>query len=121
LRIIDMQKPLVITFRGIQRMDEIEELIREKVAKLEHVCSYIISCSVAVEKPQLYQKKGNPFRVRIDIRVPHNHEIVVQRKCTEGDMHDSLQKVLRSAFDAAVLALQDLVHIQHGEVKSHSA
>ena len=116
-----MQKPLVITFRGVPRTNRIEDLIRKKVAKLEQVCSYIISCSVAVEKPQLHQKKGNPFRVRIDLRVPHNHEIVVERKCTEGDMHEPLPKVVRRAFDAAGLALQDLVQIQRGRVKLHSA
>lgn len=116
-----MQKPLAITFRGIQRIEEIEELIREKVAKLEKVCSYMISCSVAVEKPQLYQKKGNPFRVRIAIHVPHHHRIVIKRESTEGDMHDSLQKVLGNAFDAAFLALEELVRIQRGQVKSHVA
>ena len=116
-----MQKPLEITFRGLLKIDEIEELIGEKVAKLEKICSYIISCSVAVEKPQLYQKTGNPFRVRIRIRVPHNHEIVIRRECTEGDMHDSLQKVLGGAFDAAFLALEELVQKQHHIVKSHPA
>jgi cold shock CspA family protein len=116
-----MQKPLEIVFRGLTRVEEVEDLISEKVAKLEHICNYIVSCSVAIEKPQHYQKVGNPFRVRLDIRVPHNHEIVVKRECTEGDMHDSLQKVLRNAFDAAGLALQELVQKQRHDVKSHPA
>lgn len=116
-----MQKPLVITFRGVPRTKGIEDIIRGKVAKLEQVCSYIISCSVAVEKPQLHQKKGNPFRVRIDLRVPHNHEIIVERKCTEGSMHDPLPKIVRRAFDAAGLALQNLVQIQRGRFRVHSA
>jgi cold shock CspA family protein/ribosome-associated translation inhibitor RaiA len=114
-----MQKPLEITFRGVPKMDAIEDLIQEKVAKLEKVCSYITSCSVAVERPQLYQKTGNPFKVRIDIRVPRNHEIVIRRECTEGDMHDSLQMVLRDAFKAARLALEDLVDKQHHDIKTH--
>lgn len=114
-----MQKPLEVTFRGVPKIDTIENLIQEKVDKLERVCDHITSCRVAVEKPQLYQKFGNPFRVRIDVRVPHNHEIVIKRECTEGDMHDSLQMVLRDAFKAARLALENLVHKQHREVKTH--
>jgi cold shock CspA family protein/ribosome-associated translation inhibitor RaiA len=116
-----MQKPLEITFRGVPKMDSIEELISEKVAKLEKVCNYITSCHIAVEKPQLYQKTGNPFKVRIDIRIPHNHEIVIRRECTEGDMHDSLQMVLRDAFKAARIAVEDLVQKQRHEVKPHLA
>lgn len=116
-----MQKPLEVTFRGVPTTEDIGDLIEEKVAKLEKVCNYITSCSIAIERPQLYQRMGNPFRVRIDIRIPHNHEIVVKRESTEGDMHDSLQMVLRDAFKAARLAVEDLVQKQRREVKPHFA
>jgi cold shock CspA family protein/ribosome-associated translation inhibitor RaiA len=114
-----MQKPLEITFRGVQKAQFIENLIREKVSKLEKACDHITSCRVAVEKPQHFQKTGNPFRVRIDIRVPRHHEILIKRECTEGDMHDSLKKVLGSAFDSAFLAVHEISHRQHRQVKSH--
>jgi cold shock CspA family protein len=114
-----MQKPLEITFRGVQRAEFVENLIREKVTKLEKACDHITSCRVAVEKPQHFQKTGNPFRVRIDIRVPRHHEILIKRQCTRSDMDDSLKKVLGSAFDSAFLAVQEISHRQHRQVKSH--
>jgi cold shock CspA family protein len=114
-----MQKPLEITFRGVRRAEFVEKLIREKVAKLEKACDHITSCRIAVEKPQHFQKTGNPFRVRIDIRVPRHHEVLIKRESSEGNMHDSLQKVLGSAFDSAFLAVHELSQRQRRDVKSH--
>jgi ribosomal subunit interface protein len=114
-----MQVPLEISFRGIEETDEIKDLVREKVSKLERVCRYMISCRVAVERRQQHQQSGNPFRVRIEIRVPHAQELVVRREHDEGDMHDPLPTVLRRAFDAARRQLQKLVQRQRREVKRH--
>jgi len=114
-----MQVPLEIAFKGIVNTAEIENLIRSKVTKLEHVCSYITSCRVVVEKRQEHQRVGNPYRVRIDMTIPPGHELVVRREPTEGDMHDPLEVVLRDAFNTAVRRLQKLVELQQGEVKTH--
>jgi cold shock CspA family protein/ribosome-associated translation inhibitor RaiA len=114
-----MKVPLEICFRGVAKTDEIESLIREKVAKLEEVCDYLSSCSIALETPQEHQKAGNPFRVRISMRVPPGHELVVKRKSSRGDMHDELPKVVRDAFQAARRQLQELTERQRDEVKAH--
>ncbi len=47
-----MQIPLEISFRDVQKTEEIERLIREKVEKLEQICDYMISCRVVVEMTQ---------------------------------------------------------------------
>ncbi len=114
-----MKVPLEISFRGVRKTRDIENLIREKAAKLRQVCGYLSSCSVAVESPQEHQEAGNPFRVRINMRVPPGHELVVKRESSRGDMHDELPKVLRDAFQAARRQLQELTERQRGEVKAH--
>ncbi len=111
-----MQIPLELTFRNVQKTDSIEQLIREKVLKLEQVCNYLISCRVAIEKPQEHQRIGNPYRVRIDISVPPGHEIIVKRESSKGDMHDQLPAIIRDAFSAARRQLQER---QRREVKVH--
>ena len=115
-----MQVPLEISFRGVRKTKAIENLIREKVAKLENICNYMISCHVAVEIPQQHQKTGNPFRVRIDIRVPAGHELVVKCESSEGDMHDTLPKVLRKAFNVSNRKLKELLELQRGKIKTHA-
>ena len=114
-----MQVPLEISLRGVQEAENIKELIREKVAKLERTCDYMIRCRVAVERPHQHQRSGNPFRVRIEMTVPHGHELVVKRESGEGDMHQTLPAVLRNAFDAARRQLKELVERQRGLVKTH--
>jgi cold shock CspA family protein/ribosome-associated translation inhibitor RaiA len=114
-----MQVPLEITFRNVRKDTAIEDLIRQQVAKLERICDHIISCRIAVEKPQEHQRTGNPFRVRIDIMVPPEHELVVIRDCSEGDLHEQLSPVIRDAFAAMRRQLKTLVEKQRREVKTH--
>jgi ribosome-associated translation inhibitor RaiA/cold shock CspA family protein len=116
-----MQIPPTMTFRNVQKSAAIEELIHKQAAKLERVCDHIISCRVAVEKPQEHQKSGNPFRVRIDVTVPPEHELVAVREAGKGDLHQRLATVIREAFGAMRRQLRKLVEKQHGDVKAHPA
>jgi cold shock CspA family protein len=114
-----MQVPLEISYRNVRKTVAIDNLIREKVAKLEKVCDYMISCRVAVEMTQHPQQSDNPFRVRIDMRIPHNHELVIKRESSQGNIHGSLPQTLRDAFSAATRQLKELVKKQRAEVKTH--
>jgi hypothetical protein len=53
-----MKVPLEISFRGIEKIDAVEDLIRDKAADMERLCDDIISCRIVVEVPQQYQKRG---------------------------------------------------------------
>jgi cold shock CspA family protein len=107
-----MQIPPVITYRDVPKSETLEALIREKITKLETVCDYITSCRVAIERRQLYQQSGNPYRVRIDLTIPPGHELVIKRRAGEGSMHDDLGAVVRNAFEAARRKVRDLVERQ---------
>ena len=114
-----MQVPLNMTFRNVRKSAEIEALIRKQAVKLERVCPYLVSCRIAIEKPQAHQKSGNPFRVRVDVTVPPAHELVTVRNSGEGDLHEQLPTVLRQAFGAMQRQLIKLVEKQRGDVKIH--
>ncbi len=116
-----MQVQPEITFRNVAKTVAMEELIRENINKLEKVCDHIMSCRVAVEKPQQFQRSGSPFRVRIDLTVPPGHEIIVTREPSEGELHDGLPFLLRDAFKSARRRLRDLVDKKHGVVKPAEA
>jgi cold shock CspA family protein len=114
-----MRVPPEISFRNLEKTEFLEDLIREKVARLERLCDYLISCRVAVESPQEHQESGQPFRVRIDLKVPPGHELVATKEPTEGDIHNELPGVLRDAFGALERQLKKLVEQQRGEIKRH--
>ncbi len=115
---------LEVTYRNVEKREAVEDLIREKVTKLEQVASDLVSCRVSIERPQQGQragkKSGNPFRVRIDMGVAGN-ELVTTRDAGKGDMHDSTEKVLRDAFAAARRQLKEYMDRKRGEVKVHAA
>jgi predicted phosphoribosyltransferase len=114
-----LEVPLELTFRDIEKTDELVDLVNDKVASLEKVCDYIISCHTAIEKPQEHQRMGNPYRVRVNVRAPPGHEIVVKREPSDGDMHEPLDAVIRDVFAAAQRKLKELVEKQRNEVKTH--
>jgi len=116
-----MQVPLTITFRNVTKSTSLEALIRKQAAKLERVCSHLVSCRISVEKPQSHQKSGSSFRVRLDVTVPPDHELVTVRNAGEGDLHQPLPTVVRRAFDATQRQLKKLTERQRGKVKSHPA
>jgi cold shock CspA family protein len=138
-----MQVPPEISLKGFVMNLEIDTLLQRQIARLERVCDYIISLRVAIEKEQGRHQLGNPYRVRLDIRVPPNHEIVVKRQTvlhedvrtppepeTEPEMinkqavlsrrkDEPLVVTIRSTFDSARRQLEKLVERQRKEVKTH--
>jgi cold shock CspA family protein/ribosome-associated translation inhibitor RaiA len=114
-----MEVPLEMTFRKVAKSDDIEQLIRQEAAGLEKICEDIISCRISVESPHSHQRSGNPFRVRISLRVPPGRELVVRQQSTEGYLHERLPAVISKAFDAVSRQLKKLMEKQQGRQKTH--
>ena len=96
-----MQIPLQITIRDMAHSEALESAIRDKAAKLEQFNSRIMSCHVTAEQPHKHKTRGNPFTVRIDLKVP-GKEIVVNR-----DHDEDIYVALRDAFDVARRQIED--------------
>lgn len=114
-----MQLPLDISYRGVEKSPALDDLIRSKAEKLDDVCDHIIGCHVAVEKTHTHPSHGTPYRVRLDMTVPPGHEIAVTKNPGEGVQYDSVESVIRDAFDAARRQLKELNEKQQNRVKSH--
>ncbi|MDZ8025525.1 MAG: HPF/RaiA family ribosome-associated protein [Nostoc sp. SerVER01] len=109
-----------ITYRNLEKTDAIAALINQKIAKLEHICNYINSCHIAIEKIHDRPRSGSPYRVRIDITVPPGHELVAESNPDEGKQYQPLDVVIRDAFDAACGQLVKLTQRQHHSNKNLS-
>ena len=114
-----MQIPPEITYRDIDRTDKIDSLIREKIAKLEQFCDYITSCRVVVEKANENPSSGSPYRVSIDITIPHERELAVTHSPDKGKQYPPLEAVIRDAFEAARRQLVSITTEQKGDRKIH--
>ena len=114
-----MQLPIEIAYRGVEKTDELETLVRDKASRLDKFCDHINRCDIIIEQPNHSQHSGSPFRVRIDLTVSPNHELVADEKPTKHEMHEPLTKVINDAFKTMERQLKDLTDRQHNKVKHH--
>jgi cold shock CspA family protein/ribosome-associated translation inhibitor RaiA len=116
-----MEVPMEIVFRDVERTPEIDRLIEKKVARLDRVCNNLISCRIAIEQPQKHQRQGNPYRVRIEMRIPPKHELVVKNTPGEKPMHEGLHAVITDAFESAERSLLKQMDKLERQTKKHPA
>ena len=114
-----MKVPLDVRFNGVRKTSQAESLISSKAVKLEEFCSYITRCRVVVERPHRYEASGSRYRVRIDVTVPHGHELVVHKRPLTAPSGESLEAVILEAFKTMERRLRELVARQKGETKHH--
>lgn len=104
-----MKVPAEITYRDVDKSPAIENLVQEKIAKLERVCNYISSCRIAIEKAQDRPSSGSPYRVRVDVTVPPGHEVVGDAHPGEENQYVELDTVIRDAFSRVERQIKELV------------
>lgn len=115
-----MQIPLQITFRNVTVSETLESYIRQRVAKLDDICTTIISCRVVLEAPHKHKHKGHLYHVSIDLTIPRE-TIVVNREPGLHQAHEDMHVVVRDAFDAVQHQLREAVACQKSMVKTHES
>lgn len=110
-----MQLPVEISYRGLEKSEEIERMVLEKAARLDKFCDHINRCDVVIEQPNHAHKKGNAVRVRIDVTVPPGHELVADESQTADDSFQPLTKAVHDAFKTMERQLRHLVEKQRNE------
>ncbi|WP_455197924.1 ribosome hibernation-promoting factor, HPF/YfiA family [Kaarinaea lacus] len=113
-----MQQPLQITFRDIPHSGSVEEVIREKAAKLDQYFEKIMSCRVTIESPHAHQHQGRLYHVTVDITVPGT-ELVASRSTDKNHAHEDVYVAIRDAFEAAKRQLKEYKDKLKKQVKSH--
>ncbi|HEX2570165.1 MAG TPA: HPF/RaiA family ribosome-associated protein [Polyangia bacterium] len=106
-----MALPVQITFRNFDPSLALEEHIREKAAKLDHVAERITNCRVVLEARHRHHHKGRLFHVHIELAIPGG-EIVVNRDAHDAHEHEDIYVAIRDAFDAARRQLQHRTHLR---------
>lgn len=107
-----------ITYRNLDKSEAIDNLVHEKIAKLENICNYINSCHIAIEKIHDRPRSGSPYRVRIDLTVPPGHELAAEKNPGEGIQYQPLDAVVRETFDAMRQQLVKLTQLQRASEQS---
>ena len=113
-----MQVPLEVYFHNVDRSDAVEAEARARAHELERYVPSVISCRVTIEAPHRHSRKGEVYRVTVDVRVP-GAEIVAGREHPDNPAHEDVYVAMRDSFDAARRQLQDRLRVVRGRVKAH--
>ena len=116
-----MQVPIELDFHGVDHSDWAEEYVHERAARLERYADNINSCRVVIEQHHHHQHKGNPYRVRVEVTLPPQHDLVASEEPAQVQQQNQLKPVIRGAFEAMERQLQKAAAKRRDEVKHHAA
>jgi ribosome-associated translation inhibitor RaiA len=95
-----------VTFRHMDASETIELAIGRYTQKLNRVFARIVWCRAIVERSTAHHRKGNVYRVELDIQVPGQTISAASAKRRAYD-HEDLRAAVREAFAAGTRQLQD--------------
>jgi cold shock CspA family protein/ribosome-associated translation inhibitor RaiA len=104
-----MQRPLQITYKGLDRSDSLDALIAKRVDALELLFPRLIGCRVVVEVPHRSAESAKvPIAFSVEVDVPGHNTIVgkdeEERRETKGDQ----AVALTHAFNAVERQLEKI-------------
>ncbi len=115
-----MQLPVKLSYRGLEKSDQIDNLVLDYAERLERFCDHINRCDVAIEQTNHNHHKGNPYRCRIDVTVAARHELVADERQMDNGTHEPLKKVIHDAFKTMERELRRVVEKQRRDIKTHA-
>ena len=115
-----MQRPLQITFKGMESSPALEALIRERVERLETLYPRLIGCRVVVEIPHRGSETAKvPIAIAVEADIPGRGPVVGKDEVDRREAKQDHTTALNSAFEAVERQLEKLADIQNDEVKVH--
>ncbi|WP_298724615.1 HPF/RaiA family ribosome-associated protein [uncultured Ferrovibrio sp.] len=115
-----MDKPLQIAFKDMDSSEFIENLIRERVDRLERFHSHIIGCRVVVEIPHRSPSSAKqPIGITVEVEVPGRSKIVAKGTENRHDMKSDQTVIINKVFDSVQRQLEEAADVRRGDVKQH--
>jgi len=131
-----MTTPAHTTFRNVPPSEAVAAHIQDEANTLDKYFDRITSCHVMVEAPARHHHHGEPFHIRIELRVPGKELVVAhtpagraaveqendgrRRKHHEIEApHKDVYVAIRDGFRTMRRQLRDYAHCLRGEVKAH--
>jgi ribosome-associated translation inhibitor RaiA/cold shock CspA family protein len=115
-----MQRPLQITFKGMETSKALEALIHQRVDHLETLYPRLVGCRVVVEVPHRGSETAKlPIAVSVEAEVPGRGPVIGKDEEDRREAKQDHTAALNNAFDAVERQLQKISDLQNDEVKPH--
>ena len=108
-----------ITFLGMERSLAVEAHVQRWVDRLSRMFGRLLRCDAWIEQPHRHNRKGQTFRVRVELAVP-GATLVVSHDTGLDHAHEDVYVAISDAFRAARRQLQSHTTMQRGDVKLHA-
>ncbi|HEX5328160.1 MAG TPA: HPF/RaiA family ribosome-associated protein, partial [Acetobacteraceae bacterium] len=98
-----MDRPLEIAFHNMSQSDSLEQLVRDRVDKLDRRYGRLIGCRVSVEALHRQHQSGNLYECHVVMSVP-GRDLAISRephRAKDEYAHPDVRVCIREAFDAA--------------------
>ena len=115
-----MDMPLEIAWHNVERSEQLDTRIRQRVDKFHRYFKHINSVHVTVDVPHRSQHHAKAFHIRIETRVP-GQELVVSHDPGDQGQHFDPYIAVRDAFDAMDRQLEQFSQKIRGDVKTLSS
>ncbi|MBS0234899.1 MAG: HPF/RaiA family ribosome-associated protein [Proteobacteria bacterium] len=117
-----MQRPLQITFRGMDSSLALEALIRERVRRLENLYPRLIGCRVVVEVPHRSPETAKvPIAISVEADVPGRGPIIGKDEEERREAKEDHTAALNNAFEAVERQLDKIADVRSHEVTRRTA
>ncbi|WP_159711965.1 HPF/RaiA family ribosome-associated protein [Geminicoccus flavidas] len=108
-----MERPLQITYKGLETSEFLDSLIRERAAKLERYHPNVIGCRVVVEVPHRSAESGKtPIGIAVEVEVPGRNLVVAKAGTERREAKNDHTQIVTRAFDMVQRQLEDGVEAQ---------
>ncbi|MGQ0742673.1 MAG: HPF/RaiA family ribosome-associated protein [Alphaproteobacteria bacterium] len=115
-----MDREPQITFKNIPVSEALENLIRERITRLERFHPHITGCRVVIEVPHAAPESAKkPLAISVEVDVPTRPRIVVRRSESQHEAKGDRYAFMNWAFDAVQRRLEDTARVQRRDVKRH--
>lgn len=98
-----MDRPLEIAFHNMSQSDSLEQLVRDRVDKLDRRYGRLIGCRISVEALHRQHQSGNLYECHVVMSVP-GRDLAISRephRARDEYAHPDVRVCIREAFDAA--------------------
>jgi ribosome-associated translation inhibitor RaiA/cold shock CspA family protein len=115
-----MQRPLQITFKGMENSPALEAVIRQRVDHIEKLYPRLTGCRVVVEVP--HRATGTPkvpIAVSVEADIPGRGPVIGKAEEARREAKQDHTAAVNNAFDAVERQLEKISDLQNDEVKLH--
>ncbi len=116
-----MSIPLELQLKNFEdTTGAVSAVVSEKLAKIEQMCPRAAFCHVLVEQIQNPKHHHHSYHIRVAVKFPPHHEVVVTKDPQKGGIQEELLTTqIRDVFISARRQIRETMDKHQGKIKTH--